>query len=732
MVRFVVLSLILLSSSLRADDLRLTEEQWQHIVNAADWLKGNRVASPGALADPDLEALLHGNDQLPICGTPIAADYMTYRHAFPSSMDADSLGERQTDLLESFDSPAGLFRIHYSTVDPNIVYQPNVRTNPYGVPDYVYWTAVIADSVYDRIVNDLGFPAPPGDGAYPEGDGSLYDIYLHNLPSGVLGLTYPDSVDYEGDSTQATSFMELDNDYSFLIRYKNNPLDIVRVTVAHEFFHAVQFGMDWRESSYFQIGPNLYPSRPWMEMTAVWMEEKLYDNINDYYGYLPSFFDSTKRSIEQFNGYSDLHPYASVVWPLFLTQYFNDDNLIRVIWEKCAELGYGDDVLEATQFVIDSISGGDSVQAGTENWATAFREFALWNYFTGERAAISPNNLGYEEKQNYPSIPDAGIAHHGFDSTKYIANTPNRPYPVLFNLSTNPWRVEHNASAYVRLEQTRLFSNRYYSYHYDYTPLGCDTMVPPNCTDSTLDSTFVLDPTLPYDRIDSTFEILLRYVANGNNRPWGLNMIYQLDEIPDSFIVDRIMLPVAGSSNIVLLGADNPAKYRSITFTLAQASDFRLYAPDVFANFTHFIRESSGGPDLALASLPGAVMWPYPNPAVVAQMIDPELTFVFQMPTGPDTYPVQVRDSINANNIVVLNPKLVVDIFTIAGEYVATLDDVPEVFDELGEYRVKWDMKNAAGRDVASGAYFAYARLFDSYRAESLLAEARVKVAVIR
>lgn len=731
MVRFVVFSLLFFATTLTAADFSVSEERRQHVLTAGDWLQGKRVAAPGSLADPDLSALMSGDLELPVCGTPIAADYMTLRRSQSAAQGVTTLGPRPTYLPETFDSPRGHFKIHYSIADSNIVYQPTVISNPYGVPNYVYAIALIADSCYERIVNGLGFPPPLADDAYPEGGDARYDIYLRNLPSTILGQTWPDSIDYDGDSTKATSFIELDNDYTYLNRYKNRPLDIVRVTIAHEFFHAVQFAMDWREADFIQVGPNVLFARPWMEMSAVWMEEKLYDHINDYYSYLPSFFDSTKRSIEKFSGFADLHPYASVVWPLFLTQYFENDDMIRVIWEKCGEYGWGNDFLAATQFVIDSLSyscdsigcssflNGDSVSCdsaicgATENWATAFREFALWNYFTGERAPIAPNNLGYKEKLNYPAIPYERIAHHGFDSTVYIAATPNRPYPTLFNLSTNPWRVEHNASTYVRLEQTRLFTNRYWSY---------------NGTDSS----YSLDPSLPYDRIDSTFEILLRYVANGNNRPWGLNMIYQLDQIPDSFIVDRIMLPVVGSANLVLLGADNPQKYRSITFTLAQASDFRLYAPDVLADFTHFIRESSGGPDEAQANLPAAVMWPYPNPAVVGNMTDPELTFVFQMPTGADTYPDQVRDSAGPNQVTVLNPKLVVDIFTIAGEYVRTLDEVPEVFDELGEYRIKWDMKNAAGREVASGAYFAFARLFDTYRAESLLAEATVKVAVIR
>ena len=435
MVRFVVLSLLLISSTMFAEDLRISEERRQNIETVANWLQGKRTAPPSSLSDPELEALMHGHVERPVCGTPIAADFMTLRHSNSASMDAKTLGPRPTYLPETFDSPAGHFKIHYSIADSNVVYQPNVITNSFGVPDYVYWTAIIADSVYDQIINVMGYPAPLTDDGYPEGGDARYDIFLRNLPSSVLGQTWPDSIDYDGDSTQATSFIEIDNDYSFLSRYRNRPLDIVRVTLAHEYFHAVQFGMDWREADFIPVGQNVLFARPWMEMSAVWMEEILYDHINDYYGYLPSFFDSTKRSIEKFSGFADLHPYASVVWPLFLTEYFDNNDMIRVIWEKCGELGYGNDFLAATQSVIDSLSGGNGVDtAGTENWATAFREFSLWNYFTGERAPHAPNGIGYQEKQFYPAIPDKSMAHHGYDSTVYSIRTD----PTRCSLTCQP------------------------------------------------------------------------------------------------------------------------------------------------------------------------------------------------------------------------------------------------------------------------------------------------------
>ena len=126
------------------------------------------------------------------------------------------------------------------------------------------------------------------------------------------------------------------------------------------------------------------------------------------------------------------------------------------------------------------------------------------------------------------------------------------------------------------------------------------------------------------------------------------------------------------------------------------------------------------------------MLYPYPNPAVLSEMTEPMVTFLFQMPTDASGSPILVRDSLGPNDVTIRNPELVIDIFTIAGERVATVAGVPELVDELGEYRIQWDMKNQSGREVASGAYIAYARMFDTFRRGELVAEAKVKVAIIR
>ena len=53
-----------------------------------------------------------------------------------------------------------------------------------------------------------------------------------------------------------------------------NGLRALKVTAAHEFFHAVQFAFDWLEDLWL------------MEGTAAWIEDEVYDSVNDNIQYL--------------------------------------------------------------------------------------------------------------------------------------------------------------------------------------------------------------------------------------------------------------------------------------------------------------------------------------------------------------------------------------------------------------------------------------------------------------
>jgi hypothetical protein len=181
-------------------------------------------------------------------------------------------------------------------------------------------------------------------------------------------------------------------------------LDAARVTAAHEFFHAIQFGYDFYDA--FVDGTwNPY----WMEISSTWMEDMAYDYVNDYLNYLPFFFGSPWVSLESSDG---LHPYGSCIWAFFLQEKFGID-IMKDIWTKCGQV-IGSYQIQATN---------DALIARGSNYDAAFREFTVWNFFTGTRADTI--NF-YSEGNKYPKImPVISDRHETYPVHKdYVSYPP--------------------------------------------------------------------------------------------------------------------------------------------------------------------------------------------------------------------------------------------------------------------------------------------------------------------
>lgn len=117
------------------------------------------------------------------------------------------------------------------------------------------------------MTGDLGYRKPISDGT--EGGNAKFDVYLADLDSGLYGYCAPEE---DGDTSYA--FCVLDNDYAEKQFSGQSPTDNMRVTAAHELFHAIQFAYDSWEDYWL------------MESTATWMEERLADDVNDNRTYL--------------------------------------------------------------------------------------------------------------------------------------------------------------------------------------------------------------------------------------------------------------------------------------------------------------------------------------------------------------------------------------------------------------------------------------------------------------
>jgi hypothetical protein len=657
-----------------------------------------------------LGAIPGHHEVLPIkCGTPAVAEFFLNRDKF----DKDLLLAMGVKLYErpsydpaphyTYDSPAGHFKVHYTTTGHHAVYNASRDSDHDSVPDYIEQVALILDSVYEHIMDTLGYPAPPPDGFYPSGGDDLYDVYLIDTSGGVFGLTYPDAEWIGGSGTyRATSFIQLDNDYqeAEFKTYNERPLDAVRVTFAHEFFHAVQFGINSREFEESQGVQRRY----WMEMSATWMEDEIYDNINDYYSYLPYFFNVPRRSLQSFGNY---HEYGSVVFAIFLSEKFGRD-IIKDIWELCGSLG-GD----SAHFLIAADSAIRSASGGTYDWASAFREFALWNYFTGERSLYAPAGVGYSERDRYPAIPNTTVIEFPNGSTVTIPAIVNHTeYPVLQTTNGNPWNPEHNGAAYVQFHHLRTIVVKHDTLYWKCNSWSADT-----CTDSTQVPNWK-----PYDfiSIDSMFSLYIRISDTSHlapPQPWGLNIVYMADTVTGSIVVDKYLMNYAEPYQLQIPDYN---QYWSVLMIVSPASDlWQAYvSPNYDFSLGYAVPEELG----FTQPIPPRVLAPYPNPAIVSDMGGSPLRFKFRVPI--DSF----------NEYAYSQPYLSVDIFNVAGEFVRNINTTvfPEPWGREIEFVVEWDMKNERDKAVASGVYIAVARLYSTESRKELLAEERAKVAIIR
>lgn len=367
-----------------------------------------------------------GEIQRPICATPIflelKANWDKLSGATKKILRPYTTRPTYSYEEKTYDTPDGNFKVHYVIEGDNSVPNPQVDQNFNGHPDWVDTVGMVLEHVWNAETEGFGYDHPPSDILNPDtannGGDDRFDIYLMNItPQGYLGYTQGEYF-VSPPSGSATSYIVLDNDFTGY-GSQHTYLEWLQVTAAHEFFHAVQMGYDGAE--YEVDGENVKPY--WMEMSAVWMEEMVYDHINDYLGYLPQFFAFPWLSLKTYRSPTDLHAYGSCVWALFLSERF-DTLIIREIWDECAsqpgDNAFNPDGSSATDKVLES--------RGT-SFDQAYQEFSMWNYFTGGRARP---DLFYSEGDLFTELLVQHL-HPPPDYPFYNPSGPNHPYGLGSN-----------------------------------------------------------------------------------------------------------------------------------------------------------------------------------------------------------------------------------------------------------------------------------------------------------
>jgi hypothetical protein len=216
-------------------------------------------------------------------------------------------------------------------------------------PEWAQTTADTLEHVWSAEVDGLQFRHPPYDGD------QLFDVTLEEIGNqGYYGACMPAS-----GATHATSSCILDDDFS-PAEFNGAPaINSLRVTAAHEFFHAIQFGYDTSEDIWF------------MEGTAVWAEDQVYPAINDYLQYLAYSAITHPRTPADYNGMDGSQDlffrYGAVLFWKFLSEQFRDPAIIRNIWE------YADGSRYSLQAVTAALA--------ERGWSfpRAFGRFGVWN-----------------------------------------------------------------------------------------------------------------------------------------------------------------------------------------------------------------------------------------------------------------------------------------------------------------------------------------------------------------
>ncbi len=295
--------------------------------------------------------------------------------ARPTDGNADPIGEGYT-VAEQTPVCDTNFCVHYvgSTSDAPAATDANSN----GVPDYVDSTLAVADNVWNTEVGTMGYRAPESDATSTNdgGNGKL-DIYLADLGGdGIYGYCTsddPNATDPNYQFGDVSPYCVVDNDFAkSQFSTGANGLAALKVTLAHEFFHAVQFAY------------NAFADNWVMEGTATWMEDEVYTSINDNRQYLPvSPLESPVVPLDSPMALSNgchCFWYGSWIWYRFLSEKYGtpghqNTGIIKSIWDKMSDTSSNHPDQYSMQAIVNTVTP----IAAPQPFRNVYGVFAAWN-----------------------------------------------------------------------------------------------------------------------------------------------------------------------------------------------------------------------------------------------------------------------------------------------------------------------------------------------------------------
>jgi hypothetical protein len=308
------------------------------------------------------------------------------------------------DIAEAADSPdcGAHFCVHWAAI--GIDAPSRTDRDGDGIPDYVERVLAVAENVHHVENEVLGWPAPLGDGTRGGGHDKT-DIYLTELAGEqVFGYTATDPAETGPGGaapTRRSAYLVLDNDYSRFDYPGTKPGRDLKVTLAHEYDHVLQYG----------IAADDVERDPWFaESSAVWMEDQVYNGINDYLRYVRRWVGTGKRTgmwkrpLTQ----GSMKEYGSAVWNEWLAHHYGRP-IVRQAWADAAEAQPPGFAVAAYEEAIRA--------AGGSTFGHEFTRFAA-------DVAEWRTGTGFRESSFYPDMPRQGtLTLGGAPQTRRLNHT---------------------------------------------------------------------------------------------------------------------------------------------------------------------------------------------------------------------------------------------------------------------------------------------------------------------
>jgi hypothetical protein len=316
-----------------------------------------------------------------LAALPVAAragDQWTFRQPAARPTDHPDPARHSYTVPEAPRSPAcaGRFCVHWVAEGIDAPGLADVNGN--GIPDYVEEVLAIGTHVHAVENEKLGWREPRSDGKRGGLQGKT-DIYLKELGQQLFGYAAPDRGQIPKGHRlprRLHGYLVLDNDYGPLQYPGTKPKADLEVTFAHEYCHILQMGYDAYQDA-------------WMaESTAVWMEDQVYNGINDYLRYVRRwvYLDRTPLTA------NSISEYGATVWNEWLVRHYSRE-IIRDAWSRALHTHPGGFSVASYDSAIRAAGDSDF----SRDFARFARDVAEWR--TGTR---------FREGPRYPDVPRQG------------------------------------------------------------------------------------------------------------------------------------------------------------------------------------------------------------------------------------------------------------------------------------------------------------------------------------